>query len=142
MIEKGRPSAVVVAFNVRLLEDVKDSSFSAIIRRRVPASTPDFLYFHVKAPISGIVGRARVIAVRRVSSKEAVVLAPRLKMLAAEVADYVGERKSVGIYEIADVKLFERPLHTDQLRAGFPYHPPQNFIRLSGDAVGFIERSR
>jgi predicted transcriptional regulator len=141
MPEETGPSAVVVAFNARLLNDIKGDSLSAIIRRRVPASAPDYLYFHVKAPISGIVGRARVTAVRRVSSKEAVALAPRLKMPSAEVADYVGERKSVGIYEIADIKLFEKPLHTDQLRAGFPYHPPQNFIRLNGEAVRFIERS-
>lgn len=131
---------VAVAFNSEELPRIERALFTAVIRRQIPAIAPSHLYFHVNRPISAIVARARVWSVRKVAPGEALSMSGQLNMTRAQIAAYIGERSSVGIYEITDIEPFAKRLHMEELRRAFIYHPPQNFLRLSEEAIAFILR--
>lgn len=138
--QSARKPAIAVSFDSNHIGDITSRRFTAVVRRRVPTEKPDYLYFHVNSPLSALVARAEVRSVRTVTKDEALSFAHELNMNEAQISDYVGHRRSVGIYEIAAIELFKRPVKTQELQELCNYHPPQNFMLLSEGILRTIEK--
>lgn len=133
-------TAIAVSFDSKHIDSITKGGFSAVVRRRVPRGKPHYLYFHVNSPVSALVGRAQIKSLRLVTRDEAVALADELNMSRNDIEDYVGDRSVVGIYEIAAIELFKKPVKTQDLQELSSYHPPQNFMQLTEGTLGAIMR--
>jgi predicted transcriptional regulator len=138
--EDTRSDGIVVSFNREWYEKVKTGTFSAIIRRAVPtAIRPRWLYFHINHPIKAICGRAQIHSVRRINREIALTSARELDLSLVEIDEYVGDRKTIGIYEIGTIELCKEEISVSRLAESLIYHPPQSYFVLSNAAKRIID---
>lgn len=139
--EKERSDAIVVSFDNKWHEKIKEGVFSAIIRRRVPtALQPRWLYFHVNSPIKAICGRAEIRSVKKVDRASAASFTKELALSVSEIELYIGDRETVGIYEIGAIELSIEDLSTSKLAESLLYYPPESYLSLSSSAKAIIDR--
>jgi predicted transcriptional regulator len=130
--ERERSDAIVVSFNPDWYEKIKKGTFSTIIRRLVPSTIePRWLYFHINRPIKAICGRAPIRSTRRISRETALEFGSELDLSVSEIEEYIGDRKTIGIYEIGRIELSKESLSISKLARYLTYHPPQTYLALS-----------
>lgn len=135
-----RSCAIVVSFGYEWYAKLRNRTFSAVIRKRVPStSKPTLLYFHINRPKSAICARASVLSVARVSKRQAVALATELDLSTISIEQYVGDHDSIGLFRIGNIELPEDEITTTALQSTLVYYPPQSFFVLSRDGKSVID---
>lgn len=139
---EDRSDAIVVSFDARWHEALIAKAFSAVIRRRIPASyTPTWLYFHVNVPKSAICARAKIAAVEYIPTRLVHRFKSDLCLDETEIDAYCGRRREVGIYRLADIELAAVDVSAGELQRHLVYVPPQSFMFLSHGAKAIIDRA-
>lgn len=132
--------SVVVSFGAEWHEPLLARRFSSVIRKRVPKTLhPQWLYFHINAPISAISGRAAIIAIKEVTLPQAVKLTKELALPVADIEKYFAGDRSVGCYELGTIHFPMKPLTIRELAESMVYHAPQSFFILSKRAKVVID---
>ena len=136
-----RSGAIVVSFGANWYQEIHPSSFSVIIRKRVPASDhPRWLYFHVNAPVGKICARATIESIRHLSLEEALALANEIDLTDKDIKTYVGNNEAIGAYFVSEIEMAQRQMSTSELQECAIYFPPQSFLFLSHDGKRVIDR--
>lgn len=137
---ENQSNAIVVSFAAAWYEAIRDLSFSAVIRKRVPKTVnPDWLYFHVNAPVGAICARAPIKKVSEVSLAAAKRLSKVLNLSPNAIDDYVGDSESIGCYDIGPIVLAMTPVKIETLRKHLTYYPPQSFFILSLEGKQIVD---
>ena len=145
-----RSDAIVVSFGAKWYQKIQSSSFSVIIRKRVPTGDhPRWLYFHVNTPVSRICARATIRSIQHLSLEEALALANEIDLPDRDIKTYVAYDGSIGAYMIKNIEMAQRAISSSELQGFVIYFPPQSFLFLSHDGkrildlkCGFSEISR
>lgn len=133
--------AIVVSFSADWYKKLKAKEFSAIIRRRVPATMkPDWLYFHMNSPISAICARARVRSVEKIRRQKALSISDAIALSKDEIDSYIANSEEIGVYCIAHIELAQIEASVSRLNDVMVYHPPQSFSALSVQGKRLIDR--
>lgn len=141
LTDDDRSDSVIVSFDSAWRQKVLDATFSAIIRKRVPVSlTPTWIYFHINAPFSEILARARINTVRMISKQDAVRLHKQLDLSADEVKAYVGDAPEIGAYSVAGFEIAGNNITARALQEQMIYSPPQSFLFLSHEGKTVVDR--
>jgi predicted transcriptional regulator len=139
--EQDRSEAIVVSFNKSWQNEILGGQISTIIRKRIPTTfKPTLLYFHLNSPISSIVGRARIVGMKFISSKEAISLQNDLHMPAPEITDYINGAATIGMYKIEQFETAKPFATCEAITKKLNYTPPQSFFILSKAALNAIDQ--
>jgi predicted transcriptional regulator len=133
--DAARSDAIVVSFDIKWYKRLRERTFSAVIRKRIPKTvSPRSMYFHINAPKSAVCGKASVTSVRIVGRSEVLSLTRELDMTEDMILAYLGPAQTVGCYSLGTIALPPRDLTVNEIRQQMIYHPPQSFFVLSNPA--------
>lgn len=136
-----RSSAIILSFGAKWAAPIKTGSLKWVIRKRVPlAIKPEFVYFHVNAPVSVIIAKARVGTIEQVSSAFAVEYSQDLQMAKSDIRSYVGDASTIGLFRFDQINLASKAATLAELREVLEYFPPQSFSFVSKMAQPIIDR--
>ena len=138
---ESRSEAIVVSFGSEWDESLRGKRFTAVIRKRVPASTqPRWLYFHINAPKSAICARAEILSVEMIDRSEALQIKRELDLSEERILKYFEGQESMGCYRLGKIVFSDGDVTTEQISAHMVYYPPQSFFVLSKDAKEILDR--
>lgn len=138
---ESRSEAIVVSFGSEWYESLRARRFTAVIRKRVPASIqPRWLYFHINSPKSAICARAEIHSVEIIDRASALQIRRELDISQEQILDYFGGQTSMGCYRLGKIFLPDREVAGEQISAHMVYHAPQSFFMLSKDAKELLDR--
>jgi predicted transcriptional regulator len=136
-----RSNAIILSFGANWAAPIRTGSLTWVIRKRVPlAVKPEFVYFHVNAPVSVIIARGRVRAIEQVSSAFAVEHSQDLQMAESDVRSYVGDTSTIGLFRFDQIELASKAATLAHLREELEYFPPQSFSFVSRQALPIIDK--
>ena len=138
---ESRSEAIVVSFGSEWYASLRGQRFTAVIRKRVPASTqPHWLYFHINSPKGAICARAEIRSVETIDRSRALQIKRELDLSEALILDYLGRRESIGCYQLGKIDYPGTEVTTGEIAAHMVYHPPQSFFVLSKNAKALLDR--
>ena len=133
-------NAIIVSFHADWHKPLLNKKFSAVIRKRIPrTSVPEWLYFHVNAPVSAICGRAKIKSFDEISVESVHKKAEALALTEVEISDYLSGSDTIGIYQLTDIQFATPPITRRKICSMMIYHPPQSFVFLSKEAKGVLD---
>lgn len=136
-----RSNAIILSFGAKWAAPIRTCSLKWVIRKRVPAAiNPDFVYFHVNAPVSAIIARGRVETIDQVPSAFAVEQSQNLQMAKSDIRAYVGDASTIGFFRFDQIELASKTASLADLREELIYFPPQSFSFISRQALPIIDR--
>lgn len=136
-----RSDAIIVSFDSVWYSRLRNRSFSAVMRKRIPTTlSPKWIYFHVNSPKGAICGRARLDATRTVNAGTVLELSTELGLTREAIAKYLGSADSVGLYRLRTVEFAKTEATTTELSRWMTYNPPQSFLVLSVAGKAIIDR--
>jgi hypothetical protein len=137
----ARSEAIVVSFGSEWYASLRSGRFTAVIRKRVPASTqPHWLYFHINSPKSAICARADILAVEKIDRSKALQIKRELDLSEDRILDYFGRRESMGCYRLGKISYPDREVTSGQIVEHMVYYPPQSFFVLSKHGKELLDR--
>lgn len=137
---ESRSDAIVVSFDAEWYERLRAKRFSAVIRKRIPATLqPKWLYFHFNSPRSALSARARVLSVEMIDEAKALSMERQLDLTADRIRLYVRPNPEIGCYRLAGIELAKRDAALQELGKTLVYYPPQSFFVLSKAAKQIID---
>lgn len=136
---EDRSSAIIVSFDSRWHSALSSGRISTIIRKRIPNSSYEWIYFHINRPISAICGRAKIEFSGKIMLSEAIQSAEEIGLSVREISTYVGGSNSIGCYKIGSFELAKNSQNTEAINKFMNYSPPQSFLILSGVAKQLID---
>lgn len=142
--------AIVISFDAKWGEILKQSSVTRVFRKRAPRSiTPRFIYVYIGAPVSALIGRCEVSALEWLPTKEALTLASDGAISEDELRRYAGDYDALAVYTVDPIEACRSPLSFSHLQETFAFSPPQSFFVLSktgqhqlDEAAGFGRRTQ
>ena len=136
-----RSNAIILSFGAKWAAPIRTGSLTWVIRKRVPlAIKPDFVYFHVNAPVSVIIARGTVGTIEQVSSAFAVEHSQNLQMSKSDIRSYVGDASTIGLFRFDQIVLASKAATLGDLREDLEYVPPQSFSFISRQALPIIDK--
>lgn len=136
-----RSNAIILSFGAKWAAPIRTGSLKWVIRKRVPlAIKPEFVYFHVNAPVSVIIAKGRVGTIEQVSSAFAVEHSQDLQMAKSDIRNYVGDASTIGLFRFEQIELASKAATLADLREGLEYFPPQSFSFVSRQALPIIDK--
>jgi len=136
-----RSNAIILSFGAKWAGPIKTGSLKWVIRKRVPlAMGPEFVYFHVNAPISAIIARGRVRKIEQVSPAFVVEHSQNLQMSKNDILSYAGDASTIGLFRFDQIELASRAATLADLRQELEYFPPQSFSFVSRQALPIIDK--
>jgi predicted transcriptional regulator len=130
---------VVLSFDARWHRLLLDSSPSVVFRRRVPRHDVKKLFLYVNSPVGSIVGLAHINRLEVISCSDALETVANSGLSRSELATYVGERESVGVFHLRNVIQFSKPIPREFLQEQCDLSPPQNYTYLDPKAADQLE---
>jgi|GEM_PF-2291905 len=132
-------SSVIYSFKGKWLEPLRNGKVRIFFRKRFPRVTPQRVYFYVGSPTSAVIGWATVSDMKRIASNAALSMTADGAINAKELEEYLLNTDSVGVFMLSQQHLFKNPLTISDLRSVFNFHPPQNFVQISGDSASKLD---
>ncbi len=133
LIQEPRGHSVVYSFFNRWEEPLRSEKVRVFFRKRFPSKLPDRVYFYIGAPVKSVIGSARVSEIKRLSAKDALDLSSLGCIPKTELANYLGDRESVGAIYLDEFDFFPRPVELVEIENVMSFSPPQNFQNLDAD---------
>lgn len=136
---EDRSSAIIVSFDSRWHDAIKNGRISSIIRKRIPKDTYEWLYIHINSPIGAIYARTKIKCILNITLDEAIKLSDEIGLSEEDISAYAGNANSIGCYKIG---LFEFAINiqkTEAIKRVMNYNPPQSFLILSRAAKRIID---
>ncbi|TIX93551.1 hypothetical protein [Rhizobium sp. P44RR-XXIV] len=133
LTQERRAHSVVYSFFSRWEEPLRSENVRVFFRKRFPSKLPNRVYFYIGAPVKSIIGSASVSDIKRLHVQEALDLSSLGCITKAELANYLGERESVGAIYLDDFEFFPRPVGLLQIENVISFSPPQNFQNLDAE---------
>jgi hypothetical protein len=138
---ESRSDAIVVSFGCEWYESLRAGRFSAVIRKRVPASVqPRWLYFHINSPRSAICARAEIRSVEILGIADVLQLRHELDLSEEQILMYFGGQASMGCYRLGRIMCPSSDVASQKINTHMVYHAPQSFFVLSRDAKDLLDR--
>jgi predicted transcriptional regulator len=139
-VPENRSNAVILSIDSKWLDSLQFGSLRWIIRKRLPFATKlKLVYFHAKSPVSGIIGRAKILFIERVSSSYLLRNANKLEISAKEILAYLGDAPEVGLMQFEKMETAKDTVGLHKLRERLDYFPPQSFAFISRSALPMID---
>lgn len=126
-------SSVIYSFKGKWLDRLKAGQVQVFFRKRMPREKPCRVYLYVGSPVSAIIGWADAIELFKADPNHAMQLTSEGAIDPDELGDYLKDAQSVGVIRLGRPHLFQRPLEISRVRRVFNFHPPQNFVQISGN---------
>jgi predicted transcriptional regulator len=147
--ESEASDAIVVSFDAKWRELLAEEDITKVFRKRAPRnSAPRYIYIYIGAPISAICGRFEVLKLEWLPIEEVLAIASKGAISTNELQQYSRDYKSLAVYTVSKLKLFQIPLTYTLLHQRFQFSPPQSFFTLSktgqhqiDDLAGLPQRS-
>jgi len=139
MTNSEQDACVIYSFKHRWLEPLKNGKVKLFFRKRVPSIKPKRIYLYVGTPVSSIIGWANVLELQRVSSEVAFNMAPEGAIDSEDLEGYLNGSQSVGVIHLGKPHFFSKPLNVSAVRRIFNFHPPQNFVQISGENASKLD---
>ncbi|MET1755524.1 hypothetical protein ABVV53_08635 [Novosphingobium sp. RD2P27] len=137
-----RSNAVILSFGAKWADPIKRGATTWVIRKRVPLVTkPEFVYFHVNAPVSAIIARGRVGTIERVSANFAAEHHQYLEMTKSDILSYVGDSPTIGLLKFESVEIAPKVATMSELIKMLEYFAPQSFSFVSRKALPIIDKA-
>lgn len=137
-----RSNAVILSFGEKWADPIKRRATTWVIRKRVPLVTkPEFVYFHVNAPVSAIIARGRVGTIERVSANFAAEHHQCLEMTKSDILAYVGNAPTIGLFKFDRIEIAPKPATILELTELLEYFAPQSFSFISRAALPIIDKA-
>jgi len=141
LTDDDRSDSIIVSFDASWRQKILGVTFSAILRKRVPMSAmPSRIYFHINAPFSEVLARARIGAIKVISKQDAVKLHRKLDLSADKITAYIGNDSQIGAYLVDEFEVSDKNVTTRLLQEHMAYSPPQSFLFLSHDGKTLVDR--
>lgn len=135
-----RTEAIVVSFSAKWLEAIVSKRTRAVIRKRVPASSPaQWMYFYVNTPVGAIVARGSLAAVKVATEREVYDMSDDLCLSHDDIDRYMDGQNTIGLYTIAQIELPGSPVGLLEVRKRLSFNPPQSFLFLSTHGKSVID---
>jgi predicted transcriptional regulator len=125
--------AIVVSFGYEWHKHILASSFSIVLRKRIPSKCTKFkwIYMHVNSPIGAICARAAITQISHISLNDAIDWHSEINLPEKAIRSYIGTSDTIGAYRIDKIELTSDPLNTATINEQLVYFPPQSFFILS-----------
>lgn len=137
-----RSNAVILSFGAKWADPIKSCATTWVIRKRVPLVTkPEFVYFHVNAPVSAIIARGRVGTIERVSATFAAEHHQYLGMTKSDILSYVGNAPTIGLFKFESIEIAPKAATISELTEMLEYFAPQSFSFVSREALPIIDKA-
>jgi predicted transcriptional regulator len=137
--QKDMSDAVVFSFDARWKASLLENQVGVFFRRRVPKSSmPRALFFYMSAPISSIIGSARIGSIASVTKTQALQHRSRGCISESELTEYMGDRSNIYMISISSLHVFQHSASLETLSRLGVFHPPQTFCFLSKWGVATI----
>lgn len=137
-----RSNAVILSFGAKWADPIKRGATTWVIRKRVPLVTkPEFVYFHVNAPVSAIIARGRVGTIERVPAAFAAEHHEDLDMTKSDVLSYVGNVPTIGLFRFDKIQVAPKAATLAELSEVLEYFAPQSFSFVSRAALPIIDKA-
>lgn len=138
--EEQMSSAVLVSFAANWKFEIENRCISAIIRKRIPTSmVPEWLYFHVNAPVGQICARAKITDIRKISLQEAREIQGLICLSNEIIENYFGNSEFIGCYFIDAIEIARNKCTISRLKNIMHYNPPQSFLYISKDGKKIVD---
>jgi predicted transcriptional regulator len=136
-----RSNAIILSFGPKWADPIKRGAMTWVIRKRVPLVTkPEFVYFHVNAPVSAIIARGRVSTIERVSANFAAEHHQYLEMTKSDILSYVGSDPTIGLFKFDRIEIAPKAAKMPELAEVLEYFAPQSFSFVSRAALPIIDK--
>lgn len=133
--------SIVVSFAAKWQEPLTHNDVTVVFRKRGPANfTPDFLYFYVGAPVSAVIGRAKITEFERLATDEAVRLADEGHINEKELRAYATGYDALVVFHLGRLQLAKTELSYSTLASSFGFSPPQSFFVLSKEGKSQLNK--
>ncbi len=140
MTENPARNIAIYSFKAKWLEPLRAGQVGIFFRKRAPARTPSQVLLYVGAPISAIVGSAKVLSMERLLPEAALDLAPKGAIDRRELDIYlVGAGSVTGIY-ISQPRFYSHPLSIRDVQSVMNFYPPQNFMQIDNETAAELEQ--
>ena len=137
-----RSNAVILSFGAKWANPIKRGAITWVIRKRVPLVTkPEFVYFHVNAPVSAIIARGKVGTIERVSATFAAEHHQYLEMTKGDILSYVGNCPTIGLLRFESIDIAPKAATITELTQTLEYFAPQSFSFVSREALPIIDKA-
>lgn len=137
-----RSNAVILSFGAKWADPIKRGAITWVIRKRVPLVTkPEFVYFHVNAPVSAIIARGKVGTIERVSATFAAEHHQYLEMTKDDILSYVGNSPTIGLFKFENIEIAHKAATISELTQTLEYFAPQSFSFVSREALPIIDKA-
>ena len=137
---KDRSDTVVFSFDARWKAPILENQIGVFFRRRVPkSSVPRELFFYISAPISSIIGFAKIGSIAPVTKGQALEHRFKGCISESELAEYMEDRSNVYMISISNLQVFQHSVSFEALSHLGVFHPPQTFCFLSNWGVATIK---
>jgi|CXWL01.1.fsa_nt_gi predicted transcriptional regulator len=138
--DRDTPS-LILAFTSEWEQPLTDNRVSAVFRRKGPVDRElGYLYAYVGAPVSALIGRAKVTAYQRMPVEAAFKLADKGKIKADVLREYARGKDELGVFRLGKFEPFSAPVSAEKLASAFGLVPPQNFVFISKQGKAALDK--
>lgn len=137
-----RSGDILVSFDARWFEPIKNGEVNVIYRRRIPTSfSPKRLFVYIKTPMKCLIGWYEIEKIEKVSAEEAKKYMKDASIAESDLREYFEGYLEVGIYVVGDFYRLNNSMTLEELNNRTGFTPPQSFVALSHRATEFLSTS-
>lgn len=140
-VSKAPANGIIVSFDARWEDAIQKGAVRVVFRKKCPSKyVPKYVYAYLASPLSAIIARLPVQRIERLRSEDALQYAKEGAISEAELEEYCATSEHVFLIWVGLPFVARKPVTMQTLMTDYEFWPTPNFIALSDDGCGVIDR--